>query len=174
MDLTPISLTPRQLLFYMSRSDEDDFTTFLRFDGQAVILATASSTPTFVPLDSLPDASQDESTRKFWLRNTTVDLPLVTEFDEARGQYFINGFQSPVIQFLRSYTISQIMLPGRLEADMAYFNDDRGDLVSKPQGFKSWFDSIELWIRTRYKHLTLLTYLGPGAEEFRNDGGLIH
>lgn len=161
-------------MFYMSRSDEDEFATFLRSNGETVILPGASSTRAFVPLNSLPDASQDESTRKFWLQNLTVNLPFVTEFDETRSQYLINGFQSPVIQFLRSYTISQIMLPGRLEADMTYFNDDRGDLVSKPVEFKNWFDSIELWIRTRYKHLTLLTYLGPGAEEFRNAGGLIH
>ena len=158
----------------MSRNDEDEFRSFLKSTVGTAILPAASSRPGFLPLDALPEASQDESTRKFWLHNTTVNLPLVAEFDEARGQYVINGFQSPVVQFLRSYTVSMMMLPGRLEADMAYFDDNKADLVSKPPEFKNWFDSIALWIRTNYKHLTLLTYLGPGAEKFQSEGGLIH
>jgi hypothetical protein len=158
----------------MSESDEDEFVAFLRSMPETSILPGSSSSPGFVPVDPLPEPSQDESTRKFWLHNRIDNLPLVTEFDEEKGLYFINGFQSPVIQFLRSYTISKIMLPGRLEADMAYFDDDRGDLVSKPLEFRYWFESIEKWIRTNFKHLTLLTYLGPGAEKFRSEGGLIH
>jgi hypothetical protein len=158
----------------MSKSDEDEFVAFLRSTLGTAILAAASSSPSFVAVDSLPEPSQDESTRKFWLHNTMVNLPLVNEFDEESHVYFINGFQSPVIQFLRSYTVSNILLPGRLEADMAYFDDDMGDLVSKPVEFRDWFDSIELWIRTNFKHLTLLTYVGPGAKKFQHDGGLIH
>ncbi|TMI24902.1 hypothetical protein E6H24_05930, partial [Candidatus Bathyarchaeota archaeon] len=97
---------PKQLLVYMSREDEDEFLNYLQSTGSAVILPTISSTATFVPLDTLPEASQDEATRKFWLQNRLVNLPLVTEFDEEKGYYLINGFQSPVVEFLRSFTIS--------------------------------------------------------------------
>ncbi len=142
--------------------------------GSTIILSARSSASGFAPLDTLPEALQDEATRKFWLQNTSVNLPLVTEFDEEKGRYLINGFQSPVVEFLRSFTISKIMLPGRLEADMTYFDDDRQDLVSKPVEFKNWFDSIEHWIRKNYRHLTLLTYVGPGAEKFREEGGILH
>ncbi len=158
----------------MSKSDEDEFAAFLRSTPGSTILPAASTSPGLAPVDRLPDASQDPSTRKFWLYNATANLPLVTEFDQEKGVYLINGFQSPVVQFLRSYTVSNIMLPGRLEADMAYFDDDKGDLVPKPVEFREWFDSIQLWIRANYRHLTLLTYLGPGAEKFRTEGGLIH
>ena len=165
---------PKQLLLYMSRKDEDGFLDYLRSNGGFVILPTASSTAAFVPLDTLPDASQEEATRRFWLQNTSVNLPLVTEFDEEKGRYLINGFQSPVVELLRSFTISKIMLPGRLEADMAYFDDDRGDLVSKPAEFRRWFESMEFWIRKKYRHLSLLTFAGPGAERFREQGGILH
>ena len=158
----------------MSREDEDVFLSFLRSMGSTIILSARSSASGFAPLDTLPEALQDEATRKFWLQNTSVNLPLVTEFDEEKGRYLINGFQSPVVEFLRSFTISKIMLPGRLEADMTYFDDDRQDLVSKPVEFKNWFDSIEHWIRKNYRHLTLLTYVGPGAEKFREEGGILH
>jgi len=158
----------------MSRKDEDGFLDYLRSNGGFVILPTASSTAAFVPLDTLPDASQEEATRRFWLQNTSVNLPLVTEFDEEKGRYLINGFQSPVVEFLRSFTISKIMLPGRLEADMAYFDDDKGDLASKPAEFRRWFESMEFWIRKKYRHLSLLTFAGPGAERFREQGVILH
>ncbi len=158
----------------MSREDEDEFISFLQSTDSTIILPSRSSTSGFAPLDMLPEASQDEATRKFWLQNTSITLPLVTEFDEETGYYLINGFQSPVVEFLRSFTISRMMLPGRLEADMTYFDDDRQDLVSKPVEFRSWFDSMEHWIRKNYRHLTLLTYVGPGAERFREEGGILH
>src|SRR5881628_1099458 len=158
----------------MSRKDEDGFLDYLRSNGGFVILPTASSTAAFVPLDTLPDASQEEATRRFWLQNTSVNLPLVTEFDEEKGRYLINGFQSPVVEFLRSFTISTSMLPGRLEADMAYFDDDRGDLVSMPAEFRRWFDSMEFWIRKKYRLLGLLTFAGPGAERFREPVVILH
>lgn len=158
----------------MSSEDENQFLTFLRSSNQVIVLPTISDTSQFSAIQSLPDASQDPINRKFWLQNMSVPLPLVTEFDEIRGYYLINGFQSPVIEFLRSFSVSNMMLPGRLQADMAYFDDDKGDLVSKPAEFRGWFDSIERWIKRSYKHLTLLTYAGPGAEKFRSEGGLLH
>ncbi len=158
----------------MSREDEDEFLSLLRSTSSTVILPARSSASEFAPLDTLPEASQDLATRKFWLQNTSVNLPLVAEFDEETGYYLVNGFQSPVVEFLRSFTISKVMLPGRLEADMAYFDDDRGDLVSKPAEFRRWFESMEFWIRKKYRHLSLLTFAGPGAERFREQGGILH
>ena len=139
-----------------------------------MLLPGTSPTSSFTPIGMLPEASQDVATRRFWLQNTTSNLPMITELDEMRGVYLMNGFQSPVAEFLRSFTISNMMLPGRLEADMNYFDDDKGDLVSKPWEFSKWFDTIQTWIRNKYRHLTLLTYVGPGAEEFRKQGGILH
>lgn len=158
----------------MSREDEDEFLSFLRADHRTVILPGASATSGFTPLNGLPEPSTDPANRRFWLQNTAIDLPLLTEFDEQNRVYLVNGFQSPVIEFLRSFTISGMMLPGRLEADMTYFDDDRGDLVSKPVEFKQWVESIEAWIKKNYRHLTLYTYAGPGAEKFQKNGGTLH
>ena len=158
----------------MSREDEAEFLNFLRTNYSTVILPPTSPTSGFAPLNSLPETPADPAHRRFWLQNTTVNLPLVTEFDEENGVYLVNGFQSPVMEFLRSFTVSNMMLPGRLEADMTYFDDDRGDLVSKPVEFRQWVESIEAWIRKNYRHLTLYTYAAPGAERFEKDGGILH
>jgi hypothetical protein len=156
----------------MSREDEEEFLDFLKSTGNVIILPPGSPTSEFAQLSTLPEASQ--TARKFWLQNTAINLPLVTVFSEENSYYVIDGFQSPVIEFLRSFIISGMMLPGRLQADMTYFDDDKQDLVAKPVEFRKWFESMEGWIRKKYKHLTLLTYVGPGAQRFREQGGLIH
>ena len=157
----------------MTRKDESDFIDYLQTRGDTMVLPSRSSTAVFTPISTLPD-SQNLANRRFWLQNATTQLPLATEFVEEGNYYVINGFQSPVAEFLRSVMVSQMLLPGRIQADMAYFEDERQDLVSKPAEFKRWFDEIEHWIRNNYKHLTLLTFAGPGAEKFQSEGGLLH
>jgi len=156
----------------MIREDETNFLDYLKSRGDTVVLPSRSTTNGFQPVGSLPDSAQEPTTRRFWLHNATTTLPIVTE--EQEGYFAINGFQSPVAEFLRSVMVSKMLLPGRIQADMAYFDDGKQDLVSKPVEFKRWYDEIERWIRTHYKHLTLLTFAGPGAEKFRNEGGLLH
>ena len=67
-----------------------------------------------------------------------------------------------------------MMLAGGIRADMNYLDSDKGDLVRKPAEFRNWFESIQNWIRKHFFHLTLLTYVGPRAEKFENEGGIFH
>jgi len=165
---------PKQLVLYMSRGDEDSFLRQLRSTGDVVILPSGSPTSEFAPVSALPDPTEDEATRKFWLQKTTVSLPLVTEYASEKNGYVIDGFQSPVVEFLRPWAVSNVMLAGGIRADMNYLDNDKQDLVQKPADFRNWFDSMQNWIRKNFKHLTLLTYVGPGAEKFSEDGGLFH
>jgi hypothetical protein len=165
---------PKQLVLYMSKEDEQAFLRYLRSSGGLVILPSTSPSSNFAPISVLPEPVQEEDTRKFWLLNNTVRLPLATEFAPEKSCYVIDGFQSPVVEFLRSWTVSRMMLAGRIQADMNYLDSDKQDLVPKPAGFRNWFESMQKWVRGNFKHLTLLTYVGPGAEEFRKQGGLLH
>jgi hypothetical protein len=165
---------PKQLVLYMSKEDEDSFLQYLRSTGDLVILPGTSPTSEFAPVSSLPEPNQDEATRRFWLQKTTFSLPLVTEYAPEKNGYVIDGFQSPVVEFLRPWAVSNVMLAGGIRADMNYLDSDKQDLVQKPADFRNWFDSMQNWIRKNFKHLTLLTYVGPGAEKFSEDGGLFH
>jgi hypothetical protein len=158
----------------MSKEDEETFLHHLRSSGGLVILSASSPSSTFAPILFLPEPSEDEDTRKFWLQNNTVSLPLVTEYAPEKNCYVVDGFQSPVVEFHRSWTVSRMMLAGGIRVDMNYLDSDKQDLVPKPVEFRNWFDSMQKWIRNSYKHLTLLTYVGPGAERFREEGGLLH
>jgi len=165
---------PKQLVLYMSKKDEDAFLQQLRSSGDLVILPTTSPSSDFAPIAFLPESTEDEATRKFWLQNSAVGLPVVTEYVPEKSWYVIDGFQSPVVEFQRSWMVSHMMLAGGIRADMNYLDSDKGDLVRKPVEFRNWFESIQNWIRKKFFHLTLLTYVGPGAEKFENEGGILH
>jgi hypothetical protein len=168
------SAMPKQLVLYMSKEDEDAFLQYLRSSGDLVILPATSPSSDFAPIAVLPEPTEEEATRKFWLQNRAVSLPVVTEYVPEKSCYVIDGFQSPVVEFHRSWTVSRMMLAGGIRADMNYLDSDKQDLVPKPDWFRNWFDSLQKWIRANYNHLTLLTYVGPGAEKFRQEGGLLH
>ena len=158
----------------MSKEDEDAFLQHLQSSGKLAILPATSLSSSFTPIAFLPEPTEDESTRKFWLQNTVVSLPIVTEYVPERRWYVIDGFQSPVAEFHRSWTVSGMMLAGGIGADMNYLDDEKRDLVRKPAEFREWFDSMQSWVRKNFFHLTLLTYVGPGAEKFENEGGILH
>jgi hypothetical protein len=158
----------------MSKEDEDEFLQHLRSSGGLVILPATSPSADFAPIAFLPEPTGDESTRKFWLQNSAVSLPVVTEYVPEESWYVIDGFQSPVVEFHRSWMVSHMMLAGGIRADMNYLDNEKRDLVRKPVEFRHWFDSMQRWVRGNFKHLTLLTYVGPGAEKFESEGGILH
>src|SRR5436853_7473458 len=102
----------------MSKEDEDAFLQHLRSSGDLVILPTTSPSSDFAPIAFLPEPTEDEATRKFWLQNNTVRLPLATEYAPEKNCYVIDGFQSPVVEFQRSWIVSNMTLAGEIPADM--------------------------------------------------------
>jgi hypothetical protein len=157
----------------MSKEDEDQFFEYVLSLGNLLILPATSPSSDFTPMYGLPEPSQDESTRRFWLQITAVDLPLVTEQVPEKDYYVVDGFQSPVIEFWRSWTVSQIMLPGGMQADTNYIDSERQDLALKPAEFRKWFESIDGWIRRKYRRLGIYVFAGPGAQRFREEGGIL-
>ena len=164
---------PKLLVLYMSKKDEDDFLEYVRSLGNLLILPGTSSSSDFAPVDNFPESTQDESTRRFWLQYTGAGMPLVTEHVPEKGLFVVDGFQAPVIEFWRSWMVSQVMLPGGIQADMNYIDDQRQDLAKKPAEFRNWFESIDGWIRRNYRRLGIYVFAGPGAQKFRDDGGIL-
>jgi hypothetical protein len=157
----------------MSREDEAEFLEYVRSLGNLCILPATSPSSDFTPIDSFPESSQDELTRRFWLQNTVVGLPLVTEQVPEKDYYVVDGFQSPVVEFWRSWMVSQILMPGGLQVDMTYLDSEEEDLARKPAEFRAWFGSIESWIQRNYKRLGIHIFAGPGAQRFREQGGIL-
>jgi hypothetical protein len=157
----------------MSKEDEEEFLEYVRSLGNLLILPATSTSSDFTPLYGLPEPSQDESTRKFWLQNIAVGLPLVTEQVPEKDYYVVDGFQSPVIELWRSWTVSQTMMPGGMQVDMNYIDSELQDLAKKPAEFRKWFESIDGWLRKKYRRLGIYVFAGPGAQKFREQGGIL-
>ncbi len=159
----------------MSKQDEDNFLSFLRSTGKITIIPSSWSTSDFGTVDQLPEATESETGRRFWLQNMLVRMPLVTVYDQDRSQYVVDDFQSPVVEFVRSLSTGTFILPGRIGAELNYFDGDKRDLVLKPVEFRRWFESIKEWIRKNYSHLEWQIYAGPGAVKFRDEEhGILH
>jgi hypothetical protein len=161
------------LVLYMSREDEAGFLDYVRSLGMLQILPGTSPTSDFSPVAGFPEPSQDESTRRFWLQYMGAGIPLVTEHVPDRGYYVVDGFQSPVIEYWRSWLVAQIIMPGGIQVDMNYIDNERQDLDKKPVEFRRWFESIEGWIRKNYRRLGVYVFAGPGAQKFREEGGIL-
>ncbi len=157
----------------MSKEDEDEFLEYVRSLGNLLILPATSPSSDFTPVYGLPEPSRDELTRRFWLQYTGAGIPLVTEHVLEKDYYVVDGFQSPVIEFWRSWILSQVMVPGGIQADMNYIDDERQDLAKKPAEFRNWFESIDGWIRKNYRRLGIYIFAGPGAQKFREEGGIL-
>jgi len=157
----------------MSREDEDHFLEYVRSLGNLQILPATSPSSDFAPVTGFPEPSQDESTRRFWLQYTGAEMSLATQHDPDEDYYAVDGFQSPVIEFWRSWMVSQIMMPGGMQADMNFIDSDKQDLAQKPVEFRRWFESIDGWIRKNYRRLGVYVFAGPGAQKFREQGGIL-
>ncbi len=164
----------KQLIMYMSKEDEQEFLDHLKSLSRLAILPHSSTTADFVALNSLPEESEDETARRFWLQNPAVNIPLATQYDEEKRLYLIDGVQSPVVELIRPRIFSDYLLPGGIQAELNYLDSDSEMLVPKPAEFRKWFEDMSSWIRKKYIHLEWLIYAGPGAEKFRQNGGKFH
>lgn len=157
----------------MSREDEKEFLDHVRSLGGLAILPATSPDPDFVPIGVLPEPSQDESTRKFMLQYSFAGMPLVIDHVAESNYYLIDAYQSPVIEFWRSWIVSGVMMPGGIQADIMWIDDEKQDLEKKPSEFREWVDSIEVWIHKNFVGLGIHIFAGPGAIIFRQDGGVL-
>ena len=122
---------------------------------------------------ALPEPSQDESTRRFVLLYNGAGMPLVTGPVPEKNYYAVDGYQSPVIELWRSWTVSQIMIPGGIQVEMMWIDEEMQDIEKKPREFREWFESIEDWIHKNFVKLGIHVFAGPGAIRFREDGGVL-
>ena len=161
------------LALYTSRDDENDLLDYVRSLGNLMILPATSPNSEFTAAGALPEPSQDESTRRFVLYYILAGMPLVTGPVPEKNYYVVDGYQSPVIEFWRSWTFSQNMMPGGIQAEMMWIDNEKQDIEKKPKEFREWFESIEGWIHKNFVRLGIHIFAGPGAIAFREDGGTL-
>lgn len=163
----------QRINFYMTRDDEQEFLDFVKGTGKVDVLPYQSGTSNFEPVDGMPEADSEESSRLFWLFNRGVSSNLAIDYDNDRGVYSIDGFKSSAVELARCFTTNNRMNAGWLWVEFTTVDSDTMDLGQKEREFKRWYESLANWIRKKYFLTGWLAYAGRGALKFQDEGGIL-
>ncbi len=160
----------KQVNFYMSAQDENEFLQFLRSDPNSVIFLWRLYENAIEDISHLP--TPDEPgwfTVNIWHRE--LNYPLL-KYIEKQGYYIPDKEKSEIIEFTRSTRDSENLVPGRIWAEMQYWTcNNPPQIVEKSKRFVSWYESLVKWIKKRSIRESNGCYLLPGASRFYEEGG---
>ncbi len=161
----------RQVMFHMTREDEDRFLDFVRSTGNVLVLPDTSQAPEFQPLAHLPEYFSGKSWGKAWLFNRDVSKRLLTRYVPEQEHHVIEHASSAV-ELLRShpkYETKDTLQWGRIWADFWYL-DSQNMFQKKELAFVQWYDSLAKWIRKKFVRVSWNDFAGPGALDLRRLG----
>lgn len=159
----------KQVNFYMTDSDEQDFIRFVRSDRNVGIFMYTMPTEDIPLLTELPRQGVP-----FWLALWLWDRdnspkPKV-DFVREQRYYVVDECPSEVIEFSRSHLDEGRLVRGRIWAEMAVWQSDQ-TLLHKSESFQKWFDRLANWIKRHSVKDKHGDYVLPGAAEYAKRGG---
>lgn len=159
----------RQINFYMLPEDEKEFISDVLQRKDVVMIAEPFESKFPNIISSLPEPFS----KPFWhsIYFWTINGKLETKYIEKQGYFLIDSLTSPVIEFSRSFMRDNLLVRGRIRAQLQYWKSN--EIVSKGKEFENWFNAIARWIRKHYQKISELEYIGPHALEWRKRGGVL-
>ncbi len=157
-----------QVNFYLHPKDEEDFYAFILSQPSAVILYRSRSDRPMVPVElPLPDA-EAQWCGFFSLWNSAI-VPrdrITSPGRLARGEYDINAYVYPVVQWWRSSLTSEGLTPGRIWATF----DHRCLNSEQQRAFRAWFRRLANWLN-KLPFRWDMYRIGPHAKACFDAGG---
>lgn len=157
-----------QVNFYLHPSDELTFYDFITSDASAVVLfRTRLDKPLVSVAVPLPEAGE-RWCGFFSLWHTSVAaIGQITPPNRlSQGEYDINAYVYPVIQFWRSSLTSEGLSPGRIWATF-----DHECLTAEQQkAFRAWFRRLANWLN-KLPYRWDMYRIGPHAKAYFDAGG---
>lgn len=163
----------KQVNFYMTKSDENDFLRFLQSTGDVCVFKSVTPTPEIVCLDSLPKQGE-----LFWfamcLWHRNYSPAPILRHVKQQGYYVVEKFESEVIEFQRCGLDEGRLVRGRIWAEMnGWRQDDPVAIIKKSKEFGKWYDRIAAWIKKRSHRDAVGDYVLPDASDFSKKGGAL-
>ena len=163
----------KQIGFYMTESDEREFTEFLCADAEVRILRDRIATPEPEVLPELPDRKGPWGF-KVWIWNSGISSSPKLHFVAAQKHYCLDPMPYEVIEFSRSRMDEGRLVRGRLWAEFTGWDrNDPSATIKKSDSFTKWFDRLAYWIRRHSARDHVGDYLLPGAAEYAQQGGTL-
>ena len=161
----------KQINFYMTDADEQDFVEFIHSQAASLILPYSTLSPRIVPLTHLPQRGVP-----FWgvvrLWNESISSEPERRYVAAQRHYVIDTIRSEVIELSRSYIDEGRLVRGRIWAEMTIApGADSGENYHKSELFQKWFAKLAKWIKRRSIRDQAGDYLLPGAAKYVQGGG---
>lgn len=156
-----------QVNFFMTVDDEEGFLEFLFSRQDTHILGGRffdSSNPK--PLLSKEEILASELT----LVNKTLSPEIsatVSGGGDFSGKYLFDMFSDPIIEFSRSQMWNERLLDGRIFAKIGWLKMKEANGI-----YKSWYGSIERWLKARCRRVNKTWWFGRGAWEWSMAGGI--
>lgn len=87
---------------------------------------------------------------------------------------FVDGYRSDVIEYSRTSVLENHALPGRLWAEMKYYDEFYNPIkISKEKWFSDRFEAYRKWIRKHFRRSTCKSfYIGEEAYKLYQSGEL--
>jgi hypothetical protein len=159
----------KQVNFYMTLSDEDEFVDSLRSHNNVVIFMEVQPLDKIAFLEDLP-APDTPGWFALCLWHRGISPPPKLKYISQQGYYAVNKSNSEVIEFDRSTMHEGRLVRGRIWAEMAIWNED-GTLVYKSDDFRKWYNRLANWIKRHSVRDRYGDYVLPGAAEYSKQGG---
>ncbi len=159
----------KQVNFYMTDSDEEDFFSFTRSDRDAVIILDGMTSEDYPCFTDMPEREAPFSYSVWLWDRDHSPTPILTEIPKHHF-FLVDRFGSEVIQLSRCSVEEKCLVRGRIWAEMAMWESD-GTLVRKSKTFEKWYDRLARWIRSHSVRYDKGVYVMPGAAEFEKQGG---
>ncbi len=159
----------KQVSFYMTGADEEDFVRFVRSDRNVGIFMYAMPSRDIPLLTELPKQGVP-----FWFALYLWDrehssTPRIEYVPEQR-YYVVEPNASEVVEFERSHFDEGRLVRGRIWAETDVWQDN-GTRQRKSEPFRKWFGRLANWIRRRSIRDEHGDYLLPGAAGYAKQGG---
>lgn len=163
----------RQVNFYMTEKDEEEFVAFVRSTGDVCILPYRLPTESLECLENLPEPGTP-----FWLSLYLWNRDLSPEprlyYIEKQKHWYFDDFASEVIEFSRCYWHQGRLGRGRIWAEMTGWDENEPDKTfRKSDAFQKWYSRLARWIKRKGKRDKNGDYVLPGAQQFAEQGGVL-
>ena len=161
----------RQINFYMLPEDEEEFISYALQRKGVVMIADPFESKSPNIISRLPEPFSKPFWHSVYFWNKNINGKLETKYIEKQGYFLIDSLMSSVIEFSRSFTRDNILVRGRIWAQLKYWKGH--EIVSKGKDFENWFNAIARWIRKHYQKISESEYIGPHALEWKKRGGML-
>jgi len=157
-----------QVNFFMTKDDEDAFLDFL-FSRKDTHVLSGRFFDTRDPTPLLSKTDVSDVTELTLVNKEIMPQPATDKHGSgaSTGKFLFDLFRDPTIEFSRSRLSKQRLLSGRIYAKIGWLQPKEANAV-----YKSWFGSLERWLKKYYRRIDKTWWFGPSAWDWSRAGGV--